>query len=237
MELLENESLELTVLMPCLNESATLAFSVEEAFRFLREKQLRGEVLVADNGSTDGSAALAEQCGARVVTEKRRGYGAALRCGIANARGRYILFGDCDTTYDFYHLDGLYRALTEGADAVIGDRFAGGIEPGAMPLSHRWGVRFLSLCGRLKFHTDIRDFHCGLRGLSRAAAERVDFHTDGMEFATEFIAVLLKNGCRIAQVPVPLRRCRAERRPHLRTIPDGLRHLRFILSSSQCSLF
>ena len=221
---------ELTILMPCLNEEKTLAFCIRQAQQFLNEAQLDGEILIVDNGSTDSSADLARSCGARVVTQLRRGYGSALRYGIAHARGRCILFGDCDGTYDFSRLHALYQALADGADAVVGDRFSGGIEKGAMPLSHRLGVRFLSLCGRIKFHTDIRDFHCGLRGLTQNAAEKADFCTNGMEFATEFIAVLEKNGCRIAQAPVPLRRCPIPRTPHLRTIPDGLRHLRYILT-------
>lgn len=229
MDLPEKENLELTILMPCLNEGATLAFSIDEAMRFLRDRQISGEVLIADNGSTDDSVKVAESCGARVVSEPRRGYGLALRCGIQNARGRYIILGDSDTTYDFYHLDGLYNALKDGADAVVGDRFAGGIEPGAMPFSHRIGVRFLSLCGRLKFHTKVRDFHCGLRGLTQAAAGEVEFKSDGMEFATEFIAVLAKSGYNIEQVPVPLRCCKVKRKPHLRTVRDGFRHLWFIL--------
>lgn len=229
MDLPEKENLELTILMPCLNESATLAFSIDEAMRFLRDRQISGEVLIADNGSTDDSVKVAESCGARVVSEPRRGYGLALRCGIQNARGRYIILGDSDTTYDFYHLGDLYDAFLNGADAVIGDRFAGGIEPGAMPLSHRFGVKFLSLLGRLRFHTDVRDFHCGLRGLTQAAATTVVFKSNGMEFATEFIAALARKDYNIKQIPVPLRCCRVKRKPHLRTIRDGFRHLWFIL--------
>ena len=219
---------EISVVMPCLNEEATVAACVEEAMDFFRQMSLSGEVVVVDNGSTDGSANVAERSGARVVLAPRRGYGAALRAGFAGARGRVIIMGDCDQTYDFRHLRGIYEPLASGAfDLVIGDRFAGGIEKGAMPLSHKIGVRFLSAVGRFITKTNIRDFHCGLRGLTREAA-RLPFRTTGMEFATEMIVLAARAGLRLGQTPVPLRRCPKKRRSKLRTLPDGLRHLRYM---------
>lgn len=229
MELLESESTELSIVMPCLNEAAAVAFSVREAFGFLKENNISGEVLVVDNGSTDDSAARAEACGARVILQPRRGYGNALRTGLARSRGRIVILGDCDTTYDFLHLQELYDSLSRGSgDLVIGNRFAGGMEPGSMPVSHRWGVRFLSWLGRKRLHTDIYDFHCGLRGLTRAAAGQLEVHTEGMEFATEMIAAAVKQGLTLRQVPVTLRKSICKRKSKLRTLRDGLRHLLYI---------
>ena len=229
MEMLEKENLSLTILMPCLNEAATVGSSIREAAAFLEKYGITGEILVVDNGSTDNSAAMAESCGAKVLIQPERGYGNALRTGLAHSRGKAIILGDCDTTYDFLHLEKLYEMLSSGQwDVVIGNRFAGGLEKGSMPLSHRWGVRFLSWLGRKRLHTDIYDFHCGLRGLTRSAAERLEFHTGGMEFATEMIAVAVKSGLSVGQVPVRLRRCTQARQSKLRTLRDGLRHLVYI---------
>lgn len=229
MEMLEKENLSLTILMPCLNEVATVGSSIREAAAFLKKNGITGEILVVDNGSTDNSAAMAERCGAKVLIQPERGYGNALRTGLAHSRGKAIILGDCDTTYDFLHLEQLYEMLSSGQwDVVIGNRFAGGLEKGSMPLSHRWGVRFLSWLGRKRLHTDIYDFHCGLRGLTRTAAERLEFHTGGMEFATEMIAVAVKSGLSVGQVPVRLRRCTQARQSKLRTLRDGLRHLVYI---------
>lgn len=229
MEMLEKESLDLTILMPCLDEAATVGISIREALEFLREHNISGEVLVVDNGSTDGSAAIAESCGARVISQMRRGYGNALRFGIAASRGHSIILGDCDTTYDFLHLQELYDALSQGScDMVIGNRFAGGMERGSMPWSHKWGVRFLSWLGRKRFHTEIYDFHCGLRGLTRAAAVQLEFTTEGMEFATEMIAAAVRQGLSVGQIPVRLRNCVHPRQSKLRTLRDGLRHLVYI---------
>ena len=204
----EKEGLELSIVMPCRNEEATIGFCVDEAGAFLEKYRLKDEVLVVDNGSVDASARLAEQHGARVITENRPGYGNAIRAGLAASAGNVVIIGDCDTTYDFLHLEEMYRLLAEGeCDMVIGNRYAGGMEPGSMSWSHRWGVRFLSWCARARFHTEVYDFHCGLRGLSRSAIEELAFHTGGMEFATEMIAEAAAHGLRISQVPVTLRRC------------------------------
>lgn len=227
----EKEGLELSIVMPCRNEEATIGFCVDEAGAFLEKYRLKGEVLVVDNGSVDASARLAEQHGARVITENRPGYGNAIRAGLAASTGKVVIIGDCDTTYDFLHLEEMYRLLAEGeCDMVIGNRYAGGMEPGSMSWSHRWGVRFLSWCARARFHTEVYDFHCGLRGLSRSAIEELAFHTGGMEFATEMIAEAAAHRLRISQVPVTLRRCEYGRESKLRTVRDGLRHLGYIIA-------
>jgi glycosyltransferase involved in cell wall biosynthesis len=221
---------ELTILMPCLNEAMTVGRCVEAAREFLRRTGIAGEVLVADNGSTDGSRELAEAAGARVVPVPQRGYGAALLGGIAAAQGRYVIMGDADCSYDFSRLDGFVERLRSGAELVMGDRFKGGIEPGAMPLLHRYlGNPVLSFVGRLFFRTPIRDFHCGLRGFSRDAMRRLGLVATGMEFASEMVAKAALAGLRIDQVPTTLRPDGRDRPPHLRTWRDGWRHLRFLL--------
>ena len=226
----EENELDLTLVLPCRDEAAAISACIDEARRFLAQSGLRGELLVVDNCSTDGSGDIAAACGARVIREDRPGYGNALRAGIAAARAPVILMGDCDTTYDFMQIGALYGPLASGeCDVMIGDRFAGGIEPGAMPLSHNWGVKALSALARLRFGVDVRDFHCGLRGLTRAAAERMELRAAGMEFATELIAQAARAGLRIGQAPVRLRRCALARSSKLRTIRDGFRHLGYIL--------
>ena len=230
MEMREKQSADLSIVMPCLNEADAVGISVKEAFAFMEKNQIQGEVLVVDNGSEDASSEAAEKAGAKVIRQPKRGYGSAIRTGIARSRGGVIIIGDCDTTYDFLHLEEMYRMLSAGEwDMVIGNRFAGGMEPGSMPLSHKWGVRFLSWVGRAALGTDIYDFHCGLRGLTRSAAEKMELHTDGMEFATEMIAQAVKTGLSIAQTPVVLRKCSCRRKSKLRTIRDGLRHLLYMI--------
>ena len=223
---------DITILMPCLNEEANIAYCIEQAASYIRAAGLSGEILVVDNGSTDGSAAAAEAHGARVVTEPRRGYGRALRTGLEKARGDVILFGDADSTYDFSDLDRLYRPLAENrADFITGDRFAGEMERGSMSFIHRLGVPFLSWCGRVRFHTAIHDFHCGIRAIRRDALAKLELRTNGMEFATELIAECARRGLRMAEVSVPLRVSRKTRKAKLRTFRDGLRHLRYILTA------
>lgn len=230
MELGEKQSVDITIVMPCLNEESTVGICVREALAFMAKYRILGEVLVVDNGSADDSAAAAEKAGGKVLRQPKRGYGSAIRTGIKNSRGSVIIIGDCDTTYDFLHLEEMYRMLSAGEwDMVIGNRFAGGMEPGSMPWSHKWGVRFLSWVGRTTLHTDICDFHCGLRGLTRSAAEMLELQTDGMEFATEMIAQAARTGFSIAQTPVVLRKCSYKRKSKLRTIRDGLRHLFYML--------
>ena len=225
---------ELSVIMPCLNEENTVGLCVDEALTFIRNHGITGEVLVVDNGSADCSAETALRHGAVVITEPKPGYGRAIRTGLAAGRGSFFIIGDCDKTYDFLHMDEMYDPLERGeCDMVIGNRYTGGLKKGAMSFSHRWGGRFLSYCGRKRFHTDVYDFHCGLRGMSREASEKLQLHTDGMEFATEMIAEAAKKRLRIRQVPVILKKCEYQRESKLRTVRDGFRHLRYIIMSGK----
>jgi len=229
---------ELTILMPCLNEAATVGLCVEKARRFLRRAGVDGEVVVADNGSTDGSPALAASAGARVITVPERGYGAALNAGIAAARGRYIIMGDADGSYDFGRLEAFVEKLRAGHPLVMGNRFRGGIRPGAMPALHRYlGNPALSFIGRLFSRTRVGDFHCGLRGFERAAVLSLDLRTPGMEFASELVVKAALAGWRIAEVPTTLDPDGRGRPSHLRSWRDGWRHLRFLLLFSPRWLF
>lgn len=222
--------MELTILMPCLNEAATLPVCIGKAKAFLSRAGVEGEILVSDNGSNDGSQSIAEAHGARVVHAPQRGYGAALMNGIAHAKGRYIVMGDADDSYDFSQLDNYLSRLRGGAQLVMGNRFQGGIAPGAMPFLHRYlGNPVLSFVGRLFFRVPIRDFHCGLRGFSREAIVKLGLVTPGMEFASEMVAKAALAGLRIDEVPTTLRPDGRGRPPHLRTWRDGWRHLRFLL--------
>lgn len=232
------EAPELTVVIPCLNEALTIAGCVTEAVAALAAAGIAGEVLVADNGSTDGSQAKAVQAGARVVPVAAKGYGQALRGGIAAARGRYILMGDADGSYDFGHLPRFVAPLRDGADLVMGNRFLGGIQPGAMPWKNRViGNPVLSFLGRLFFRAPIGDFHCGLRAFSADAYRRMDLRTTGMEFASEMVIKSVLFGLRVEEVPTVLRRDGRDRPPHLRPWRDGWRHLRFMLLFSPRWLF
>jgi hypothetical protein len=222
--------LELTILMPCLNEAETLGTCVRKAMGYLERAGLAGEVLVADNGSTDGSQEIARALGARVVPVAERGYGAALIAGIAAARGRFVIMGDSDDSYDFTALDPFVARLREGYQLVMGNRFRGGIAPGAMPPLHRYlGNPVLSTIGRVFFRSPVRDFHCGLRGFERQAMLDLDLHAPGMEFASEMVVKATVNGLRITEVPTTLSPDGRSRPPHLRSWRDGWRHLRFLL--------
>jgi len=229
---------ELSILMPCLNEAETLATCIGKALQFLRAHAIAGEVLVADNGSTDGSDAIAVRQGARLVRVPARGYGAALIGGISAARGKYIIMGDADDSYDFTSLAPFLEKLREGYDLVMGNRFAGGIRPGAMPFLHRYlGNPILSATGRLFFRSPVGDFHCGLRGLRRDAILKLDLRTSGMEFASEMVVKAALYDLRVSEVPTVLYPDGRTRRPHLRTWSDGWRHLRFLLLYSPRWLF
>jgi len=231
-------AVELTVVMPCLNEAETLAVCVDKALAALRENGIVGEVVVADNGSTDGSQWIAVEHGARVVDVPVRGYGAALNAGICAARGRFVLMADADDSYEFAHIPRYLAELRKGADLVMGNRFRGGIGPGAMPVLHRYlGNPVLSWMGRWLFHAPIGDFHCGMRAFSREAYERLGLRTTGMEFASEMVvkASLLKQT--IVEVPTTLQKDGRSRPPHLKTWRDGWRHFRFLLMYSPRWLF
>lgn len=230
--------MELTILMPCLNEAETVESCVKKAVAFLRSSNIQGEVLVADNGSTDGSPELAERAGARVVRVADKGYGAALRGGIENARGTFVIMGDADDSYDFLRLEAIVAKLREGYELVMGNRFAGGIEKGAMPFLHRYlGNPVLSFIGRLFFKAPVGDFHCGLRGFSRKAIMGLHLHSPGMEFASEMVVKASLQKLRIGEVPTTLSPDGRSRPPHLRTWRDGWRHLKFLLVFSPHWLF
>ncbi|APH70161.1 dolichol-P-glucose synthetase [Aquibium oceanicum] len=232
------DALELTVLMPCLNEAETLATCIDKAKAYLSRANIAGEVLIADNGSTDGSIEIAKAHGARVVHVPVRGYGAALRHGIENAHGKFVIMGDSDDSYDFSRLDPFVEKLREGYDFVIGNRFKGGIADGAMPFLHRYlGNPVLSFLGRLFFRSDIGDFHCGLRGFRREAINALGLKAPGMEFASEMVVRASLGKLRIAEVPTTLSPDGRSRPPHLRTWTDGWRHLRYLLLNSPKWLF
>ena len=225
--------LELTIVMPCLNEAETIASCVKKARAFLGRTAIQGEVLVADNGSTDGSDTLALEAGARVVRVERKGYGSALRAGLEAARGRFVIMADSDDSHDIERLDGFVEGLRAGNTLVIGNRFRGGIRDGSMSWLHRYlGNPLLSFIGRLFFSSPIGDFHCGLRGVERAAALRLGLRAPGMEFASELIVKATLAGWRIAEVPTVMWPAGRSRAPHLRSWRDGWRHLRFLLMMS-----
>ena len=216
--------------MPCLNEAETIVRCIEAALSTMRSAGIAGEVIVADNGSTDGSRELAEKAGARVVPVAERGYGAALRGGFAAARGAYVVMGDADDSYDFGAIPAFVAKLDGGADLVMGSRFLGRIEPGAMPPLHRFlGNPVLSFLGRLFFRVPVSDFHCGIRAFRKEAVEKMGLRTTGMEFASEMVVKAALFGLRIDEIPVTLRKDGRSRPPHLRTWRDGWRHLRFLL--------
>jgi glycosyltransferase involved in cell wall biosynthesis len=232
------ESIELSIVMPCLNEARTLEACIRKAKRYLETHAIRGEVIVADNGSTDGSQELARRLGARVVDIDRRGYGAALAGGIKAARGRYIIMGDSDDSYDFSNLQPIVEKLREGYDLVMGNRFLGGIEEGAMPPLHRYfGNPFLTAVGRLLFKSPCRDFYCGQRGFTKSGVETLGLQTTGMEFALEMIVKATMRGLLVTEVPVTLKPDGRDRPPHLRSWRDGWRSLRFFLMASPRWLF
>lgn len=230
--------MELTILMPCLNEIETLAVCIEKAKSFLARAGVDGEVLIADNGSDDGSVELARAHGARVVHVPVRGYGAALMHGIESAEGRFVIMGDSDDSYDFSRIDVFVDRLRAGFDLVMGNRFLGGIADGAMPFLHRYlGNPVLSFIGRLFFSIPVGDFHCGLRGFNRDRFMALGLTTKGMEFASEMIVRAALSGYSICEVPTTLSKDGRSRPPHLRTWRDGWRHLRFLLLFSPRWLF
>jgi glycosyltransferase involved in cell wall biosynthesis len=236
---LETEAVcEVSVLMPCLNEAETLGTCIKKAKTSLKNLGVSGEVIIADNGSTDGSQEIARSLGARVVNVERKGYGNALMRGIATARGEYVIMGDSDDSYDFTNLGPFMEKLRAGYDLVMGNRFMGSIHPGAMPPLHRYlGNPVLTAIGRLFFKSPSRDFHCGLRGFRRQAILDLDLRTTGMEFASEMVVKSSLHDLRITEVPTILQPDGRSRPPHLRSWSDGWRHLRFLLLYSPRWLF
>jgi glycosyltransferase involved in cell wall biosynthesis len=230
--------LELSVVMPCLNEAETLATCLRKCQEALDTHKIAGEIIVADNGSTDGSQTIATELGACVVNVAAKGYGSALMGGITVARGTYIIMGDADDSYDFTAIMPFLAKLREGYDLVMGNRFAGEIKPGAMPPLHRYfGNPVLTGIGRLFFGGPCRDFHCGLRGFKKDAIVGIDLRTTGMEFASEMVVKALLHGLRITEVSTTLSPDGRSRPPHLRSWRDGWRHLRFLLLYSPRWLF
>jgi len=221
---------EVSVVIPCLNEAKSLAFCIDKAVTAFRASGLSGEVIVADNGSTDGSIQIAEVHGARVVPVEERGYGSALRAGIAVARGPFIIMGDADDSYDFSEVPKFAEMLRQGYDVVMGNRFRGEIKPKAMPWHHKYiGNPGLTALLNLFFRAGIGDSHCGMRGFTRAIYERMDLRSTGMEFASEFVIKAAQLGARITEIPITLWPDKRGRPPHLRSFRDGWRHLRFML--------
>ncbi len=234
----DDAELELSIIMPCLNEAETLEHCINKAQGSLIEQGIKGEIVIADNGSTDGSQAIAARMGARVVNVKAKGYGNALMGGISAARGKYIIMGDADASYDFGRLEPFMEKLRAGYDLVMGNRFRGGIERGAMPALHKYlGNPVLTIIGRLLFRSPAGDFHCGLRAFRRDSILKLNLRTTGMEFASEMIVKATLNNMRIAEVPTTLSPDGRSRPPHLRSWRDGWRHLRFMLLYSPRWLF
>jgi glycosyltransferase involved in cell wall biosynthesis len=230
--------MELTVLMPCLNEAETLVDCIKKAKDFLHRENIHGEVLISDNGSTDGSATLAEKHGARVVYSFEKGYGSALLTGINAAQGKYIIMGDADGSYDFLNLGGFVEKLRNDYDLVMGNRFKGGIKPGAMPFLNKYlGNPVLSFTGRLFFKCQVKDFHCGLRGFRKESIQALELQAMGMEFASEMVVKAVLKSFKITEIPTILSPDGRSRPPHLRRWRDGWRHLRFLLLSSPRWLF
>ncbi len=231
-------SILISAVMPCLNEEKTLGICIEKAFRAFANLGVAGEVVVADNGSTDGSVEIAQRLGARVVHQPVKGYGAALQAGCQAANGKYIVMGDSDDSYDWEAIGAFLPPLENGADLVMGNRFKGGILPGAMPPLHRYlGNPVLSFISRVAFRVPIGDFHCGMRAFRKDAFEKMRPQTMGMEFATELIAAAASSGLSIKEIPIKLHKDKRGRPPHLRSWRDGWRHLRFIVSYAPDHLY
>lgn len=235
-EVPQTDLVELSVVMPCLNEEGSVGICVEKTLRWFERAGITGEVIVVDNGSDDHSVVEASGAGARVIFESRQGYGSALRRGIASSQGRYVIMGDCDDTYDFEALDPIVEALRAGVDLCVGNRYAGGIQPGAMTWSHRYlGTPVLSFLVRLFSHSDLGDSQCGLRGFSRVAYDRMELSSDGMEFASEMIIKAARLGLSIHEVPITYRPRIGETK--LNTLRDGWRHLRYLLLATPVGLY
>lgn len=234
----DNHELELTILMPCLDEAETLETCIKKANKSLKDNKIKGEVIIADNGSTDGSQAIAKKNGARVVDIPTKGYGAALIGGCNAAKGKYVIMGDADDSYAFDDIMPFVKKLRQGYDLVMGNRFKGGIEKGAMPPLHRYlGNPVLSTLGRLIYSSKIGDFHCGIRGYNTAKMRSLNLRTTGMEYASEMVVKAELNGFKITEVPTTLKKDGRSRPPHLKSWSDGWRHLKFLLMYSPKWLF
>lgn len=223
--------MKLTILIPCLNEEQTLKKVILKARKYLKKNRILSvsEILISDNGSTDNSVKIAKKNKARVCITDQKGYGNALINGINNAKGDYIIMGDADLSYDFGAIDDFIKYLDEGYDMVIGNRFKGGIEKGAMPFLHKLGVPFLSIVGNILFHTPVKDFHCGLRSFKKESISNLGLECPGMEFASEMICKAKLGGLKIKEVPTKLYKDQRNTKPHLKTFRDGFRHLIYMI--------
>jgi len=227
-----------SAIIPCLNEERTLGLCIEKAFQSFARRGIKGEVVIGDNGSTDDSVRIAEALGAQVVHQPVRGYGAAISAAAAAARGQYLIMGDADDSYDWSQIDEFIDALEDGAELVMGNRFAGGIESGAMPALHRYlGNPVLSAVARWLHQSPIRDFHCGMRGFTRDAFRKIGARSPGMEFASEIVINAHRAGLKIREVPIKLYPDKRGRPPHLRSFRDGWRHLRLIIAHAPDRLY
>lgn len=227
-----SEELELSIVMPCLNEEETIGICIKKAKKYLEKTKISGEVLVVDNGSTDRSVEISKSMGVRVVKEENKGYGSALIKGTQSAKGKYVIMGDSDDSYNFEELDDFISKLNEGYDLVIGNRFSGKIEKGAMSFSHQYiGNPILSGIARKLYKTTIGDFHCGLRGYLRKSILDLNLRQPGMEYASEMIVEALKHNLKITEIPITLYKDGRTKRSHLRTIRDGMRHLIYLINS------
>ena len=226
-----NPEIELSIVMPCLNEAETLEICIQKCQKFIKENNLSAEIIIADNGSTDGSQEIATRNGARVVPVAVRGYGAALIGGIQSAKGKFVAMGDADDSYDFASLMPFIEKLRGGVELCMGNRFLGGIEPGAMPPLHKYlGNPVLSFLGRIFYNLPIGDFHCGLRAFNRESILKLNLNTTGMEFASEMVVKAGLNHLKMAEAPTTLKKDGRSRPPHLRSWRDGWRHLKFLLT-------
>lgn len=232
------QSIEVSIVLPCLNEELTVGICVQKAVYFLQKNRIEGEVIVVDNGSTDSSKDIAIKSGARVIQVAEKGYGVTLRGGFDNAQGKFIIMADADDSYDLENLMPFVEKLRDGYDLVMGNRFKGGIKKGAMPWHHRYiGNPILSFLGKLFFKTPINDFHCGLRGFTKSAIEKINPQTTGMELASEIVIKASILNMNVCEVPTTLSPDGRDRPPHLRSFRDGWRHLRFLLLYSPAWLF
>lgn len=221
--------MDFTILMPCLNEEKTIGLCIDEAKKYMEENHIDGEILISDNGSRDDSVRIASLHGARVVKVADKGYGNALKCGINEAYGKYVIMGDCDYSYDFSDLGDFVRGMSDGYDMVLGNRYTGKMQKGSMPFWHKYfGVPVLSFLASLRYKTPVYDYHCGLRAVNKESYCKYEYVTSGMEYATEMIGVFAENNCSIKVVPINYRKDKRGSGSHLNSIKDGVRHLKVI---------
>ena len=221
--------MELTILIPCLNEEKTIGICIKKAKKFIEANKIDGEILIADNGSTDKSIEIAKRHGANIIQVKEKGYGSALIQGTKKAKGKYIIMGDADDSYNFLELEQFIEKLEKGYDLVIGNRYKGKMEKGAMKITHKWiGTPIISLLIRKKYKIKIHDINCGLRGYNKEKIIQTNCQAKGMEYATEMMIKAQKNNLKITEIPINFYKDKRNKKSHLKTIPDGIRHIKLI---------